>query len=109
MQSPGSKHLQVPEKEKQDAITRQQTSSSARERKARYNHQTASVLKCQRKKSKIQSPVCKHPQMPEKEKQDTITRQQASSNALKRKSKMQSPSSKHPQVSQKEKQDTIAY
>ena len=57
----------------------------------------------------MQSPGSKHPQMPEKEKQDTITGLQASSSAIERKSKMQSPGSKHPQVSQKEKQDTIAY
>ena len=37
MQSPDSKHPQVPQKEKQDTITRQQASSSAIERKTRYN------------------------------------------------------------------------
>ena len=107
MQSSGGKHLQVPQKEKQDAITKLQASSSAIERKARYNHQAASIFKCHRKK-----------------KQDAITRQQASSSALKRKTrynyqaasilkchrkknKMQSPDSKHLQLPQKEKQDAI--
>ncbi|RHH20342.1 hypothetical protein DW222_06005 [Blautia obeum] len=37
MQSPDSKHPQVPQKEKQDAITRRQASSSAPKRKTRYN------------------------------------------------------------------------
>ena len=103
MQSPGCKHLQVPQKEKQDAIIRLQASSSVIERKTRCNHQAASILKCHRKKSKIQSPGCKHPQVPQKEKQDAITGQQASSSAIERKNKMQSPGSEHPQVPQKEK------
>ncbi|RHK92126.1 hypothetical protein, partial [Blautia obeum] len=51
-------------KEKQDAITKQQASSSAIERKARCNHQAASILKCHRKKNKMQSPGGKHPQLP---------------------------------------------
>ena len=72
MQSLGSKHPQAPEKEKQDAITKQQASSSAIERKTRCNHWAASILKCHRKKSKIQSPGSKHLQVPQKEKQDTI-------------------------------------
>ena len=87
MQSPGSKHPQMPEKEKQDTITRRQAFSNARERKARYNHQAASILKCHRKKNKMQSPGSKHLQVPEKEKQDTITRQQASSSAIERKTR----------------------
>jgi len=54
MQLPGGKHPQVPQKEKQDTITRQQASSSAIERKARCNHRAASILKCPKKKNKIQ-------------------------------------------------------
>ena len=41
-----------------------QASSSAIERKARYTNQAASILKCHRKKNKMQSPVSKHPQVP---------------------------------------------
>ena len=124
MQLPSSKHPQVPQKEKQDAITRRQASSSAMERKARYNHQAASIFKCHGKKNKMQSPGCKHLQVPQKEKQDTIIGRQASSSTIERKArytnqaasifkchrkknKMQSPDSKHLQVQQKEKQDTI--
>ena len=98
MQSPGGKHPQVPQKEKQDAIIGQQASSSAIERKTRCNHRSASIFKCHRKK-----------------KQDAITGLQASSSVIERKTrcnhqaasilkchrkknKMQSPSSKHPQV-----------
>jgi len=54
----------VPWKEKQDAITRLQASSSAIERKTRYNHRAASILKYHRKKSKIQLPGGKHLQVP---------------------------------------------
>ena len=72
MQSPDSKHPQVPQKEKQDTLTRQQASSSAIERKTRYNHRAASILKYHRKKNKMQLPGGKHPQVPQKEKQDTI-------------------------------------
>jgi len=88
----------VPWKEKQDAITGQQASSSAIERKTRCNHQAASILNCHRKK-----------------KQDAITGLQASSSAIERKArcnyqaasifkchrkknKMQSPGCKHLQV-----------
>ena len=39
---------------------------------SRCNHQAASIFKCHRKKSKMQSPGCNHPQVPQKEKQDTI-------------------------------------
>ena len=46
----------------------------------------------------MQSLGSKHPQAPEKEKQDAITGQQASSSAIERKNKMQSPGSEHPQV-----------
>jgi hypothetical protein len=53
----------VPWKEKQDAITGQQASSSAIERKTRCNHQAASIFKCNRKKSKMQSPGSKHLQV----------------------------------------------
>ena len=105
MQSPDSKHLQVPQKEKQDAITKQQASSSAIERKARCNYQAASILNCHRKKNKMQLPGCKHPQVPQKEKtrcnhraasilnchrkkkQDAITGLQASSSAIERKTR----------------------
>ena len=79
MQSSGGKHPQVPQKEKQDAITGLQASSSAIERKTRYTNQAASILKCSKKKNKIQSPGCKHPQVPQKEKQDTIAYQGSSS------------------------------
>ena len=109
MQSPVCKHPQVPQKEKQDAITRRQASSIAIERKTRCNHRAASILNCHRKK-----------------KQDAITGLQASSSAIERKtrynhraasilkchrkkSKIQSSGGKYPQVLQKEKQDTIAY
>ena len=37
-----------------------QASSSAIERKARYNHQAASILKCHRKKNKIQLLIRDH-------------------------------------------------
>ena len=47
--------------------------------KARCNHQAANILKCHRKKNKMQSPVCKHLQVPQKEKQDTIAYQESSS------------------------------
>ena len=117
--------LKCHRKKKQDAITRQQASSSALKRKTRYNYQAASILKCHRKKNKMQSPDSKHLQLPQKEKQDAITRQQASSSAIERKArcnhqaasifkchrkknKMQSPGSKHLQKPQKEKQDAIA-
>jgi len=56
--------LKCHRKKKQDAITGLQASSSAIERKARCNHQAASIFKCHRKKNKMQSPVCKHPQVP---------------------------------------------
>jgi len=102
-------------KQDKDTLIKQQASSSAIERKARCNHQAASILKCHRKKSKIQSPGSKHLQVPWKEKQDTITRQQASSSAMERKTrcnhqaasifkchrkknKIQSSGGKHPQV-----------
>ena len=109
MQSPDSKHLQVPQKEKQDAITKQQASSSAIERKARCNYQAASILNCHRKKNKMQSSGSKHPQLPQKEK--TRCNHQAASifKCHRKKNKMQSPVCKHLQVPQKEKQDTIAY
>ena len=87
MQLPGCKHPQVPQKEKQDTITRQQASSSAIERKARCNHQAASILKCHRKKNKMQLPGGKHPQVPQKEKQDTIIGRQASSSTIERKTR----------------------
>ena len=87
MQSSGCKHPQVPQKEKQDAITGLQASSSAIERKTRCNHQAASIFKCHRKKSKMQSPGSKHLQVPQKEKQDALTRQQASSSAIERKAR----------------------
>ena len=60
MQLPGGKHPQVPQKEKQDTITGQQASSSAIERKARYNHRAASILKYYRKKNKIQLLIRDH-------------------------------------------------
>ena len=150
MQLPGGKHLQVPQKEKQDAITRLQASSSAIERKARCNHraasifkcnrkkkqdaiigrqassstierkarytnQAASIFKCHRKKNKMQSPGCKHLQVPQKEKQDAITKQQASSSAIERKARCNHQAAsilnchrkKNLQVPQKEKQDVI--
>ena len=87
MQSLGCKHPQVPQKEKQDTLIRLQASSSAPKRKTRYNHQAASILKCHRKKNKMQSPGSKHPQVSQKEKQDAITRQQASSSAIERKTR----------------------
>ena len=107
--------LKCHRKKKQDAIIRLQASSSAIERKARCNHWSASIFKCHRKKNKMQSPGSKHPQVPQKEKQDAIIGQQASSSAIERKArcnhqaanilkchrkknKMQSPSSKHLQV-----------
>ena len=111
MQSPGCKHLQVPQKEKQDAITKQQASSSAIERKARCNHQAASILKCHRKKNKMQSPGGKHPQLPQKEKSSSAIERKTrcnhrSASILKyhrKKNKMQLPGGKHLQVQQKEK------
>ena len=60
MQLPGSKHLQVPQKEKQDTLTRLQASSSVIERKTRCNHRSASILKCHRKKNKIQLLIRNH-------------------------------------------------
>ncbi|WP_055065734.1 hypothetical protein [Blautia obeum] len=74
-------------KQDKDTLIRLQASSSAIERKARCNHQAASILKCHRKKSKMQSPGSKHLQVPWKEKQDAITRQQASSIAIERKTR----------------------
>ena len=73
---------------------------SADQRKANYRckYLQGSILKCHRKKNKMQLPGGKHPQVPQKEKQDTITGQQASSSAIERKNKMQSPDSKHLQV-----------
>ena len=79
--------LKYHRKKKQDAITRRQASSSTIERKTRCNHQTASILKSHRKKNKMQSLGGKHPQVPQKEKQDAITRQQASSSAIERKTR----------------------
>ena len=107
MQSPDSKHLQVPQKEKQDAITKQQASSSAIERKARCNYQAASILNCHRKKNKMQSSGSKHPQLPQKEKTRCNHRSVSIFKCHRKKSKMQSSGSKHPQVPQKEKQDAI--
>jgi len=102
-------------KQDKDTLIKQQASSSAIERKARCTNQIASILKCHRKKSKMQSPVCKNPQVPQKEKQDAIIGQQASSSAIERKtrcnhrsasilkchrkkSKMQLPGREHLQV-----------
>ena len=45
-------------------ITRLQASSSTPKRKTRYNCRSASILKCHRKKNKMQSPGSKHPQVP---------------------------------------------
>ena len=115
MQSSGGKHPQVPQKEKQDTLTRQQASLSAIERKTRCNHQAASIFKYHRKKNKMQSPSSKHPQVPQKEKQDAITRRQASSSAIERKTRCNHQAAsilnchrkKNLQVPQKEKQDAI--
>jgi hypothetical protein len=85
-------------KQDKDTLIRQQASSIAIERKARYNHRAASIFKCHRKK-----------------KQDAITGLQASSSAIERKTrcnhqaasifkchrkknKMQLSVCKHPQV-----------
>lgn len=66
------RYQQIKEKQIVDASICREASSSAIERKTRYNHQAASIFKCHRKKSKMQSLVCKHLQVPQKEKQDTI-------------------------------------
>mgnify|MGYP003464491739 CR=1 FL=1 len=66
------RYLQIKEKQIVDASICREVSSIAIERKTRCNHWAASILKHQRKKSKMQSSGCKHPQVPQKEKQDTI-------------------------------------
>ena len=94
-------------KQDKDTLIRQQASSSAIEGKARYNHQAASILKYHRKKSKMQLPGCKHPQVPWKEKQDAIIRQQASSSAIERKTRCNHRSASIFKCHRKKKQDAI--
>jgi hypothetical protein len=58
------RYLQIKEKQIVDASICREVSSIAIERKTRCNHWAASILKCHRKKSKIQSPGSKHLQVP---------------------------------------------
>jgi len=58
------RYQQIKEKQIVDASICREASSSAIERKTRCNHWAASILKHQRKKSKMQSPSSKHLQVP---------------------------------------------
>lgn len=94
-------------KQDKDTLIKQQASSSVIERKTRCNHRAASILKCHRKKSKIQSPGSKHLQVPWKEKQDAITRQQASSSTRERKARCNHRAASIFKCNRKKKQDAI--
>jgi len=58
------RYQQIKEKQIVDASICREASSSAIERKTRCNHRSASILKCHRKKSKMQLPGGKHLQVP---------------------------------------------
>ena len=94
-------------KQDKDTLIKQQASSSVIERKTRCNHRAASIFKCHRKKSKMQSPSCKHAQVPWKEKQDAITGQQASSSAIERKTRCNHQAASILNCHRKKKQDAI--
>ena len=54
------RYLQIKEKQIVDASICREVSSIAIERKARYNHQAASIFKCPKKKNKIQLLIRDH-------------------------------------------------
>ena len=101
------RYLQIKEKQIVDASICREASSIAIERKTRCDHWAASILKCHRKKSKMQLPSSKHPQVPQKEKQDAITRRQASSIAIERKTRCNHRAASILNCHRKKKQDAI--